>query len=72
MPKKEPEQLITVTTKGQLLAAFECARQCPYGTRINLKRKSGCTTFFICKNNDKFISKLKSKLLRLSAADLIA
>jgi len=76
-------QKITVNTKGGLLAAFECARNYPYGTEVNLIRKSGTTKSILkpmkadryrwdFNSFDKAINKAKKKIRRISAAELLS
>ena len=66
-------QRIKVNKKGQLLAAFECAKEVSVPTEIELTRKTGITMFKLLpylKNST--IKKLKGKIRKIPAKGLLA
>ncbi len=66
-------QKITVQNKGQLLAAIECAKDCPVSTEI---RFTGVSTVYIIEGSmgrvfeeqPKSVSRLKSRAKKLAAS----
>lgn len=71
-------QSIRVSTKGGLIAAFECHKDSLYQTEITLVRQTGITKFWMpaminCDliTHNKAINKLKAKVRKIPAKELL-